>query len=259
MNFCDFKLTFTARSDIGRVRSNNEDVLSISKNQGFFALADGIGGHKAGEVAAKEAVHFVSTSIETLFNSQEKHQDLFELFSFNRLCVENANNWIHHLGKNQPAFQGMGTTLCTLLFHEHFIIHSHVGDSRIYRSRNGILKQLTRDHSLKNYMIARRRMKRGRLRELAHNNILTRAIGTQHEVDVDIHIAPVTSEDVYLMCTDGLTDQVSDKEIEMVINESPDLKAASIDLIKRANKKGGRDNVTVIMVKVEYEKDHLSR
>jgi PPM family protein phosphatase len=253
MNSCSFKLSSTGLSDVGLVRTNNEDVLLMLEEQGFFALADGMGGHKAGEVAAKEAVRFVSASIEEFFISSEKNWNIFELSSFNRLCIENANSWVHHLGKKKQAFQGMGTTLCTLLFHERSLIYGHVGDSRIYRFRKGILEQLTEDHSLKNQMIAKGKIEKSLSEGYPYNNVLTRAIGTQNDVDVEIHIAPVTPDDIYLMCTDGLTDQVSDREIEKTINESPDLKAASASLIKMANGKGGQDNVTVVMVKAEEE------
>ena len=253
MNSCSFKLSSSSLSDVGLVRKNNEDVLLMLKEQGFFALADGMGGHKAGEVAAKEAVRFVSASIEELFFSSEKSWNIFELSSFNRLCIENANSWVHHLGKKKQAYQGMGTTLCTLLFHERSLIYGHVGDSRIYRFREGGLKQLTEDHSLKNQMIAKGQIEKSHSKGYPYNNVLTRAIGTQNEVDVEIHIAPVTPDDIYLMCTDGLTDQVSDDEIESIIKQSPDLKTASTTLIEKANGKGGHDNVTVLMVKAEEE------
>ena len=258
MNPCAFKLSSCGLSDIGCIRENNEDVLSMLKEQGFFALADGMGGHKAGEVAAREAVRFVCASIEELFISSEKNWNIFELSSFNRLCIENANSWVHHLGQKKKDYQGMGTTLCTLLFHERSLIYGHVGDSRIYRFRDNVLQQLTVDHSLHNQMIAQGQC--SKKSSNTYRNVLTRAIGTQNDIEAEIHIAPVIPNDIYLMCTDGLHDQVSDEEIVHIIKTSPDLKAASTTLIQKSNEEGGQDNVTVLMVKAnEYEKENLSR
>lgn len=257
MNSSFFRLSSSGLSDTGLVRTNNEDVFLILKEQGFFALADGMGGHNAGEVAATEAMRFLSTSIEELFISSEKNWNIFELSSFSRLCIENVNSWVHYLGNKKEAYQGMGTTLCTLLFYERFLIYGHVGDSRIYLFRNGHLEQLTEDHSLKNQMVAQRYIENSVSTRPVHKNILTRAIGTQNEVDVEIHIAPVTHDDVYLMCTDGLTDQVSDREIEAILQNSNNLEYVPPALIKRANGEGGQDNVTVLMVKAEDDKEAI--
>ncbi|MGE0198898.1 MAG: Stp1/IreP family PP2C-type Ser/Thr phosphatase [Simkaniaceae bacterium] len=253
MNPCSFKLSFCGLSDVGRVRTNNEDVILTLKEQGFFALADGMGGHKAGEIAAKEAVRFVCASVEELFISSEKNWNIFELSSFNRLCIENANSWVHHLGKKKKAYHGMGTTLCTLLFHERSLIYGHVGDSRIYRFRQGILEQLTEDHSLRNQMIAQGQVEENSSHNYPFKNVLTRAIGTQSEVDAEIHVAPVSPNDIYLMCTDGLTDQVSDHVIAQILSQSPDIKTASTNLILKANDEGGQDNVSVLMIKASEQ------
>ena len=153
MNRYAFPLTYFWLTDVGHVRKNNEDVFLNLEEYGFFALADGMGGHNAGEIAAKEAVRFVSTSIEELFASSERDWNIFDLSSFNKICIENANSWVHHLGKKKNNYAGMGTTLCTLLFHERSLIYGHVGDSRIYRFREGLLEQLTDDHSLTNQLV----------------------------------------------------------------------------------------------------------
>jgi len=246
-----FKLSFSGLSDIGLARTNNEDALLILEDQGFFALADGMGGHRAGEIAAMEVMRCLSASIEALFLSSNKNWAISELFSLNRSCIERANSWVHHLSCKRRAYQGMGTTLCTLLFYKRFLIYGHVGDSRIYRFRKGVLKQLTSDHSLHNQMIVRGDVKKGEARCSSYNNILTRAIGMQNVVNVDSHITSVVHDDIYLMCTDGLTNQVDDFEIEDICNSSYDLKTTSASLIKRANSEGGQDNVTVLMVKIE--------
>jgi len=235
------KFTFRSfgHSDIGLVRSNNEDVWSAIKECGFYILADGMGGHKAGEIAAQEAVRFVSASIEELYSSTEKRWNIFELSSFSKLFIENANSWVHHLGKKKEKYRGMGTTLCTLLFHEKSIIYGHVGDSRIYRLRQEKLDQLTHDHSLQNQLISEGRLSKESSKPFPYKNVLTRAIGTQTDVEAEIHIAPVDPHDVYLMCTDGLSDYVSDEEISRILNGHPTPKTKTENLIEKAKAGGG--------------------
>lgn len=251
MNHFVFPLISCGMTDIGLVRSNNEDVFFSLKEHGFFALADGMGGHNAGEVAAKEAVQFVTTSIKELFVSKEKEWDIFDLSKFNKLCIENANSWVHHLGKKKKDYAGMGTTLCTLLFHEKSLIYGHVGDSRIYRFRDRVLDQLTLDHSLTNQMIEMGKVSKEKSKHLPYKNILTRAIGTQGEIEAEIHVAPVMANDIYLMCSDGLTDRVTDQEITDILKNTKDIKEGAAVLIDRAKEQGGQDNVTVILVKTQ--------
>lgn len=259
MNPFAFKLSSCGYSDIGLVRTNNEDVWTGLEEFGFFALADGMGGHQAGEIAAKEAVRFVCSSIEEFFVSTAKNQNVFELCSFSKLCIENANSWVHHLGKKKKEYQGMGTTLCTLLFHERSLIYGHVGDSRIYRYREGTLDQMTVDHSLKNELISQGKYFGSKTKPFPYKNVLTRALGTHGEVEAEIHIAPVISNDLYLMCSDGLTDYVSDEEISRVLESSANLQSATALLIDIAKQKGGNDNITVITIQVHEKKPDLSR
>jgi len=248
---CAFPLICHGKSDVGLVRKNNEDVFVNLKEYSFFALADGMGGHNAGEVAAQEAVSFVSTSIEELFDSEEQDWNIFDLSDFSRLCIENANSHVHYLGRRKKGCTGMGTTLCTLLFHERSLVYAHVGDSRIYRFRQGALDPLTSDHSLCNDIMKRKKLTKEVSKILPYKNILTRAIGTQVEVEPEIHIAPVKSDDIYLMCSDGLTNHVSDQKILHILRDAASLKEGTEALIESAKKGGGRDNVTVVLVKTE--------
>ena len=260
MNKCDFELNSVGVSDVGLVRTNNEDVWSAMKPYHFYVLADGMGGHKAGEVASKEAVRFVCCSIEELFASTERPFNIFELSSFTKLYIENANSWVHHLGKKKKEYRGMGTTLCSLLFHERSLIYGHVGDSRIYRLRAGNLEQITVDHSLKNQMIREGRLNEGTAQVFPYKNVLTRAIGTNLEVEAEIHIASVEEGDVYLMCTDGLSDCVSDRRIEEILNSTPDLDEGSNALVEEAKAEGGSDNITIVLVRATaHEGKDLSR
>jgi len=253
MNPIPFRLKSFGLSDVGLVRSNNEDVWSFIEESGFFALADGMGGHNAGEIAAKEAVRFVCSSIEELFVSSEKEWNVFDLCAFTKLSIENANSWVHHLGKKKKECKGMGTTLCTLLFHERSLIYGHVGDSRIYRYRQSALEQLTKDHSLKNDLIAKGKYPKASKKPFPYKNVLTRAIGTQHEIEAEIHIAPVNTNDLYLMCSDGLTDYVSDTEICSIIEKHQDPQEITKALVTIAKQKGGNDNITIVSVYVEEE------
>ncbi len=258
MNFCNYKLSSFGLTDVGLVRTNNEDVFLSLKEHGFFAIADGMGGHNAGEIAALEAVRFVSASVEELFVSSEKNWNIFDLSLFNRLWIQKANGWVYHLGKKKKDYKGMGTTICTLLFHERSLIYGHVGDSRIYRFRKGLLEQLTFDHSLTNEMIAKGQVKKENSQNYPYKNVLTRAIGTQTDVEAEIHIAPVSPNDIYLMCSDGLTDQVNDDEIAEILKNAKDIKSATASLIEKAKEAGGYDNVTILLVKAD-ERENLPR
>ncbi|MCB1082634.1 MAG: Stp1/IreP family PP2C-type Ser/Thr phosphatase [Chlamydiia bacterium] len=255
MNTCDFDLSSFGKTDVGLVRTNNEDVFLSLKEHAFFALADGMGGHRAGEVAASEAVQFLSASIEDLFLKNDKDWNIFDLQYFNKLYIEHANHHVHRLGQKHASRKGMGTTLCTLLFHERSIIYGHVGDSRIYRLREGLLEQLTVDHSRTNQLIAEGIVTKEMAKNLPYKNILTRALGTQENVEADIHIAPVNPDDLYLMCSDGLTDQVSDEEIAEILKKNQDIKQGTSRLIERAKEEGGRDNVTVLLIKADERKN----
>lgn len=259
---CAFPLITHGISDRGLVRRNNQDVFLTLKDYAFFALADGMGGHKAGEVAAKVAVDFVSASIAELFQNVEKEWSVFDLSYFNKLSIENANSRVHYMGQKQRECAGMGTTLCTLLFYERSLIYSHVGDSRIYRFREGSLTPLTLDHSLANQIVKTKRLSKEKLRTHPSKNVLTRAVGPRTEVEVDIHIAPVNEHDVYLMCSDGLTNHVSDEEISTILKKSAPIKEKTEQLIERAKEEGGRDNVTVVLIQTQEpheQQGHLSR
>ncbi len=253
MNQLPFNLISYGLSDIGLVRSNNEDVWSFLEENRFFALADGMGGHNAGEIAAKETVLFVCSFIQELFVTNKKKWTVFDLCSFTKLCIENANYWIYQMGKQNKEYRGMGTTLCTLLFHERSLIYSHVGDSRIYRFRKHRLDQLTIDHSLKNKLLSEGKFHRSSKYPVNYKNILTRAIGTHGQVKAEIHIAPVNPDDLYLMCSDGLTDCVSDREIFSILEQTKDPKKATKMLIDTAKEKGGIDNITIVSVHVDEQ------
>lgn len=244
-----YKIQAFGLTDIGHVRENNEDHWGEVPECYFYVLADGMGGHRAGEVAAEEAVNAICDQIRTMVSPQAS-LNFEEAHGAMHLAFENTNAIVHAKGRSSPELRGMGTTLCALLFHPQGLIYAHVGDSRIYRYRNGVLDQLTRDHSLLREMIERgqktsdqdgRRIK----------NIITKAIGTEPMVDPAVHMTEVAENDILLMCTDGLSDMLTDGEIEAILGHNMPVKLLAHRLVDEAKAKGGHDNITAVIVHVQ--------
>ncbi len=224
-------------SDLGLARDSNEDVFHEIPIHRFFVLADGMGGHNAGEIAAKEAVHHLSTSICQIFASKEETDPLESpLPDLLHKAILGANRWVHQLSEQKEEFQGMGTTLCCILLHEDNLVCAHIGDSRIYRFRK-TLEQITEDHRVSPTISTKK-------------NMITKAVGTSPHVEPTINTLPLSSNDIYFLCSDGLTDYVSDEEISSILQDHLCIKTASEELIKIAKVKGGGDNITVLMIKV---------
>jgi len=229
-------------SDLGLARTTNEDVFHEIPLHGFFVVADGMGGHNAGEVAAKEAVHHLSTSICQIFSKEPDKDSLAELL---HKAILSANGWVHRLSEQKEEFGGMGTTVCCLLVQEKNLICANIGDSRIYRFRKD-LEQMTEDHRISSPQKGKK-------------NLITRAVGTSPEVEPYIGTFEVNPEDVYFLCSDGLTDYVSNEEIAAVLRSHPCIKTASSALVEEAKNKGGGDNITILMLKVFDETPNISR
>jgi len=233
-------------SDLGLVRSNNEDMFHEMPTHRFFVLADGMGGHNAGEIAAKEVIHHLSSSVcQTFSCDKSASSKAEELSAWLHRAILDANQWVHQLSEQKQELSGMGTTLCCLLLHEDALVYAHVGDSRIYRFRQK-LEQLTEDHS------SFPRVKKGK-------NMLTRAIGTSPVVRPEIRTDLVEEGDVYFLCSDGLTDYVSDQEISQILKHQGCIKKAASKLIETAKAKGSSDNITILMIKVLQNAPYLSR
>jgi PPM family protein phosphatase len=229
-------------SDIGLSRKNNEDVWAELLDDHFYVLADGMGGHPSGEVAAKESVLHFCDAVDKYFRSPTPPS----VSSAKRYLGEtfiSANSWIRRLGKDHPDLHGMGTTLCCLLLLENKAIIGHVGDSRIYRYRKE-LSLLTTDHSLEQEMPAKGR---------SVKHILTRALGISPAIEPELFEAPYQSGDIYLLCSDGLHDALSDKQIETILRRSPSLKETALELTETAKKNGGHDNITLLLVRIGAE------
>lgn len=236
-------------SDVGKVRENNEDSIAEELALGLLVLADGMGGYQAGEVASRMAV---TTIVDTV---REQHQDAKDLESkctLLRASVEQANRAIFDAARKHMQYQGMGTTVVACEAVDDRFIVGWVGDSRLYRFRDRLLKQVTRDHSLVQELIDHGHYSKADAHQLVSKNIVTRALGVESDVDVDLIILDAMPGDVVLMCSDGLTDMMGDEDLQEILQHcGPNIQAAAIQLVSEANARGGRDNVSVILGRVE--------
>ena len=245
-------------TDVGLQREHNEDSFAVVPAYDLYVVADGMGGHQAGDVASKMATQIIAEFFESA-----ALEEVTWPFSFdpslseeeNRLVtgIRLANRNICELGNSSSDHQGMGTTIVASLFSPRRarIYIAHVGDSRAYRIRSGTIEQVTRDHSLVNdYLAAMPDMSEEQRSELP-KNVITRALGMQDQVAVDVGSFDAQPGDVYLLCSDGLSGMVDDDELCRIVSGSPDLTVACQRLINTANEHGGEDNVTAVLVRLE--------
>lgn len=234
------------QSDTGKRRRSNQDYTASFMNQAdnlLALLADGMGGHQAGDIASRQAVEEIGTAWETttIENSEKAVQWFIQQ-------IQLANQGIFDKGQSDTNLSGMGTTLEAIAILNHQIALAHVGDSRIYVLRDNQLLPLTEDHSLVNALL-----KSGEItQEMAENhprkNIITRSLGMPGTLEVDVAIHEIQENDCFLMCSDGLTNMISEVLICQIILESNSLKEASQRLIDEANANGGLDNITVLLI-----------
>lgn len=247
-------------SDIGYVRSNNEDAWAELPHYKFFVLADGMGGHQAGEIASKEAVARLSDQIEDLYKGPFKGpvspSVAQNLAAELQAAIERVNREVYLLSLKNERYAGMGTTLACLLIYGESLIYAHVGDSRIYRFRDKNLTKLTQDHSLRQELLFKGELKADSPRFNAFKNIITRAIGTHARVQPEVECSHLAPGDIYFLCSDGLTDELSLEEMRSILLKAKTIKEASDTLVAQAKAKGGNDNITVVMVQIRaHEKD----
>lgn len=251
----DTMLEMVALSDPGMVRANNEDAVLVKPARGLAILADGMGGYNAGEVASGMAIAMLGEELEKAFaiRAPATRDASGQSWAHAALAREVArvNGAIYQAARSQPQYAGMGTTLVAGVFHDNRLTVAHVGDSRAYRLRGDAFEQITRDHSLLQEQIDSGLLTREEARHAQHKNLVTRALGVDPEVAVEIHEHAVQAGDIYLLCSDGLNDMVTDDEIGMTIGMlSVNLALCATQLTQMANDNGGRDNVSVILVKV---------
>lgn len=225
------------------MRAANEDFCVADPGSGVFIVADGMGGHAAGEVASQIA----ATAFEKAVLSSSPGVGTPELM---RRAVEIANERVYETQKLRPECRGMGSTLTALIFSDDRYYLAQVGDSRAYLLRQNRLSQLTRDHSLVWPLYENGILSKAELSRHPQKNLITRSVGTQPRVDPDLEDGPVYEEDVFLLCSDGLTDVLTDDDIARVLSHSGSTEEMSDVLIQTANARGGPDNVTAIVIRL---------
>lgn len=235
-------------SDVGLVRQNNEDVWAELPDLGFYILADGMGGHQAGEIASREAVEVLSKLLQKGFRG--KSRDLDSAIDHIRQAIVDVNSHVYELSRESRELKGMGTTLCLLYVHSDGVVLAHVGDSRIYRFRLGKLELLTKDHSLLRELVDLGQIHESQMRDFHYKNIITRAIGTEPTVQPAIDKTERNPQDTYILCSDGLSDLLSIEEMEKAITDASSLSDAATSLVSLSKMKGGHDNVTLLLVEL---------
>jgi serine/threonine protein phosphatase PrpC len=250
------KIEFSEITDTGRVREHNEDAIGSNPEIGLMVLADGMGGYNAGEVASGIAVQIVS-ELSTEGAARENrdeidpHSGLMRQSIVLRDAVYRANKIIHQTAQSQSHCEGMGTTIVAAMFYDNKITIAHVGDSRAYRVRGGAFEQITLDHSLLQELVDRGFYTPEEAQRSTNRNYVTRALGVEPTVEVEVHEHDVLPDDVYLLCSDGLSDMVEDEDIHLTISTfNASLDVVGKQLIELANDHGGRDNISVMLAQV---------
>jgi PPM family protein phosphatase len=250
------KLAHVEVSDTGKVRDHNEDAIGSQPDIGLWVLADGMGGYNAGEVASGIAVKTILEMV-TAACKTEKRGDIESGTGYMRQtivlrdAIHRANKVINQTAQSQPQCEGMGTTLVASLFYDNKVSIAHVGDSRLYRLRGNRFEQITMDHSLLQELVDRGFYSQEEAQRSTNRNYVTRALGVEANVDVEVQEIEVQKGDYFLMCSDGLPDMVEDEDIHLTISTfSNDVRTVGEQLIKLTNDNGGRDNVSVILVRV---------
>ena len=255
---CKYGYLAAAASHRGRVRTANEDSFGICAEEGLFVVCDGMGGAAAGEVASRVAVDAVLKSLcsprKTIAARDTDPGPIgdtspSEVSELLRDAVSDANHLVFSQAANDSRLHGMGTTLVALLAQGRKVWVAHVGDSRCYRYRDGVLEQLTRDHSLVDEQVKLGQLTREEADRSPLRNVITRAVGSQRSVSTEISEFETMSGDLFLLCSDGLTRELADGRIETILKETDDLDLICKRLIDAANDAGGRDNVTCVVVR----------
>jgi len=239
---------FCSQTDTGLLRGNNEDAVAFDVETRLAILADGMGGHNAGEIAANMATSIIKTELVHWLSGVGKHAGAKEVKRAMEISVDNANRLIFNSAKTTSSYAGMGTTLVFAIFQDTRVIVGHLGDSRCYRFRAGELYQITRDHSL-----LQEQLDAGLITPeeaaVSHNkNLITKALGVEDTVHLDAHEHSVEADDIYLLCSDGLTDMLTDTHIAKILTVNEPLESRAGQLIDTANVNGGRDNISVLLV-----------
>jgi protein phosphatase len=248
-------LEIVTRTDPGVVRSHNEDSVYANPALGLAVLADGMGGYNAGEVASGMTTALLASELARAFTEQNARERNVSANGWVQPALQaeiaKTNGAVYQASQSQPQYAGMGTTVVATIFHDDRVTVAHIGDSRLYRLRNEEFSPVTRDHSLLQEQIDAGLITPEQARTSHNKNLVTRALGVDPAVEAEIHEYRVNAGDIYLLCSDGLNDMVSDDDIAMTLRMlSSNLELCAMQLVQLANDNGGRDNVSVILVKV---------
>lgn len=255
MNLSD-TLQIVRLTDVGLKRDHNEDAVASDADIGLVVLADGMGGYKAGEVASEIAVLTIVAELKESMQNMDPGQidPVTDMQAESLLvmdAVNKANESIYHVAQDQPQCEGMGTTLVMALFTNDKVLVAHIGDSRMYRLRDEKFTQLTEDHSLLQEQLNSGLITPEQAKTSNNKNLVTRALGVEPDADLELNEYDVEVGDIYLLCSDGLTDLVDDEEIHTTLEKlNTNLELAANQLIHMANDNGGKDNISVILIRV---------
>ncbi len=238
---------YYSQTDPGLIRENNEDSVALDTTHHIVVLADGMGGYNAGEVASAMATSFVQTEMGRWMAEGGHEAPVRELKRAMEICVDNANRSIFNAANSNPSYAGMGTTLVMAVFQGTRAMIGHVGDSRCYRLRGKSLQQITRDHSLLQEQIDAGLITPEQAVFATHKNLVTRALGVEDTVLLEVNEFRVEDGDLYLFCSDGLSDMVPDEQIAGLMMQDLPLEQTGRALVDDANGRGGRDNISVIL------------
>ena len=240
-------------TDLGLARDNNEDAIALDVQTGLCILADGMGGYNAGEIASGMACAFIKSEMSRWLSQAGVNANSKEVKRALEICVQNANHSIFNAANSNPQYTGMGTTLVVGVFQPGRLMLGHIGDSRCYRLRDGNFQQITKDHSLLQEQIDTGLITPEQALTSANKNLVTRALGVEDSVLLDVTEHRVEAGDVYLMCSDGLSDMVRDQPIADVMLGDATLAQKATQLIALANAAGGRDNISVVLTHAKEE------
>ena len=258
-------LEIVSVSDIGKIRPHNEDSTISDAGLGIVLVADGMGGYKAGEVAsaiaATSILNDVKSGLKQLGMKARKPVGGNDYKPQSNLLIKaitHANSIIYKKAQEEELCRGMGTTIVIGLFYNGMISVANVGDSRLYLLRENSFRQITRDHSLLQEVIDKGKVPKEKAEAMTPRNLVTRALGIEAGVKVDIFEESVKNGDIYLLCSDGLNDMVTDEEIHLTLSKySVNLQQAANELVAMANSRGGRDNISIILAQIKSTNNNV--
>jgi serine/threonine protein phosphatase PrpC len=244
---------FCLRTDPGLARENNEDSVTVDEPTRLAVLADGMGGYNAGEIASGMATTFIKSELGRWLSQAGRHANSREVRRAMEICVDNANRSIFNAANSNPQYSGMGTTLVLGVFQEGRLMLGHIGDSRCYRLRGTEFQQITKDHSLLQEQMDAGLITAEQAATSSNKNLVTRALGVEDAVLLEVNEHKVEPGDIYLMCSDGLSDMVDDGGIARILTGEVPLEQKVAQLIDTANANGGRDNISVLLAQASID------